>query len=147
MDIYNNLRGIQEYCSEQKHQFNTEELARLTTKERDILKFIEEYDNKAEQILLGHMLTGEEDRVKAVVEKITVEKFYNEKHKKIFNAILKLYNESKKTYVIPVKEKLEETGELEQIGGSEYFYDLVEIGSTDSNFKKYIEYIEDRPTI
>ena len=34
---------------------------------------------KAEQILLGHMLTGEEDRVKAVVEKITVEKFYNEK--------------------------------------------------------------------
>ena len=93
------------------------------------------------------MLTGEEDRVKAVVEKITVEKFYNEKHKKIFNAILKLYNESKKIYVILVKKKLEETGELEQIGGSEYFFDLVEIGSTDSNFKKYIEYIEDRPTI
>ena len=45
------------------------------------------------------------------------------------------------------KKKLEETGELEQIGGSEYFYDLVEIGSTDSNFKKYIEYIKDRTTI
>ena len=59
----------------------------------------------------------------------------------------KIYNESKKTYVNSVKKKLEETGELEQIGGSEYFYDLVEIGSTDSNFKKYIEYIEDRPTI
>lgn len=96
MDIYNNLKEIQKYCREHIHQFNIEELERLTTKEKDILKFIEEYDNKAEQILLGHMLTGEDDRVKAVVEKITVEKFYNEKHKKIFNAILKLYNESKK---------------------------------------------------
>lgn len=147
MDIYNNLKEIQQYCREHNHQFNIEELERLTTKEKDILKFVEEYDKRAEQILLGNMLTGEDDRVKAVVEKITVEKFYNEKHKKIFNAILKLYNESKKTYVISVKKKLEETGELEEIGGSEYFFDLVEIGLTDSNFKKYIEYIKDRTTI
>ena len=146
MDIYNNLKEIQKYCSEHNHQFNIEELARLTTKERDILKFVEEYDKRAEQILLGHILTGEEDRVKAVVEKITVEKFYNEKHKKIFNAILKLYNEFKKTYVISVKKKLEER-ELEEIGGLEYFFDLVEIGSTDRNFKKYIEYIKYRTTI
>lgn len=46
MDIYNNLKEIQKYCSEHNHQFNIEELARLTTKERDILKYIEEYDNK-----------------------------------------------------------------------------------------------------
>ena len=46
MDIYNNLKEIQKYCSEHNHKFNIEELARLTTKERDILKFIEEYDNK-----------------------------------------------------------------------------------------------------
>ena len=40
MDIYNNLKEIQKYCSEHNHKFNIEELARLTTKERDILKFL-----------------------------------------------------------------------------------------------------------
>lgn len=146
MDVYNNLKEIQKYCNEHKHQFNIEELARLTTKERNILEFVKEYDNKAEQTVIGNVLTGEEDRIKAVTENITLEKFYNEKHKKIYNAILELYKENKKIDILSVKEKLKETGELEEVGGLEYLVDVIDLSGEGKKFRDYIGSIKNRTT-
>ncbi|CDD17711.1 replicative DNA helicase [Clostridium sp. CAG:798] len=146
MDIYNNLKEIQKYCSEHNHQFNIEELARLTTKERDILKYIEEYDKRVEQILLGNMIV-EPVAIRDVTAVLKADDFDTAIHKKIYQAILNSYSESNKAIINSVKRELESMGELEQIGGFEYLVDLVEIGSTDSNLKKYIEYIKDRTTI
>ena len=146
MDIYNNLKEVQKYCSEHNHQFNIEELARLTTKERDILKYIEEYDKRVEQILLGNMIV-EPVAIRDVTAVLKADDFDTAIHKKIYQAILNSYSESNKAIINSVKRELESMGELEQIGGFEYLVDLVEIGSTDSNLKKYIEYIKDRTTI
>lgn len=146
MDIYNNLKEIQKYCSEHNHQFNIEELARLTTKERDILKYIEEYDKRVEQILLGNMIV-EPVAIRDVTAVLKADDFDTAIHKKIYQAILNSYSESNKAIINSVKRELESMGELEQIGGFEYLVYLVEIGSTDSNLKKYIEYIKDRTTI
>lgn len=141
--------------NEEKHLLNrytTEglKLAGLTTKDINVMEFEKEYDNIVEKVVIGKVLIGElsedKNRIKSVVEVIEVEKFYEEKHKQIYNAILELYKESKRIEVNSVKAKLEEKEELENIGGLEYLVDLVEIAETENNnkFKSYIESIKNR---
>ncbi len=117
---------------------------------KHILEFAEEYDNRVEQVVIGKVLIGElsddKDRIKSVVRVIKLEHFFSKEHKKIYHAILELYRESKRIDIISVKAKLEETGELEDIGGLEYLADLVEIAETekDDKFKEYIKSINNR---
>ena len=113
---------------------------------KDILKYIEEYDKRVEQILLGNMIV-EPVAIRDVTAVLKADDFDTAIHKKIYQAILNSYSESNKAIINSVKRELESMGELEQIGGFEYLVYLVEIGSTDSNLKKYIEYIKDRTTI
>ena len=145
MDIYNNLKEIQKYCSEHNHKFNIEELARLTTKEKDILKYIEEYDKRVEEIVLGNMIV-EPIAIGDVTAVLKVDDFDTAIHKKIYQAILNSYSESNKAIINSVKRELESMGELEQIGGFEYLVDLVEIGATDRDIDKYIKIIKNRDT-
>ena len=145
MDIYNNLKEIQKYCNEHNHQFNIEELVRLTTKERDILKYIEEYDKRVEQILLGNMIV-EPVAIRDVTAVLKADDFDTAIHKKIYQAILNSYSESNKAIINSVKRELERMGELEQIGGFEYLVDLAEIGATDRDIDKYIKIIKNRDT-
>lgn len=139
--------------NEEKHLLNrytTEglKLAGLTTKDINVIEFEKEYDNKAEQTVLGNLLiwnlSEEKDRLKSIAETIGAEKFYNETHKKIYNAILELYKESKSIDINSVKEKLEEKGELEEVGGISYLADLIELSGESKEFRDYIEHIKNR---
>lgn len=128
-------------------------LAGLTTKDINVMGFEKEYDNKAEQTVIGNLLiwnlSEEENKLKyeSVVKTIGAEKFYNETHKKIYNAILELYKESKRIDINSVKEELEKTGELEEVGGISYLADLIELSGEGKEFRDYIESIKNRTTI
>lgn len=139
--------------NEEKHLLNrytTEglKLAGLTTKDINVMEFEKEYDNKAEQTVIGNLLilnlSEEKNRLKSIVETIGTEKFYNETNKKIYNAILELYRESKRIDINSVKAKLEEKGELEEVGGLSYLADLIELSGEGKEFRDYIEHIKNR---
>ena len=120
---------------------------KLSQKEIDVLQFEKEYDERVEKIILGNILvssTLEKDITQDVISVLKVEDFYIESHRKIYQAILKTYKESNEVNIILVKRELENIGELDLIGGLVYLSDLVEIGATDRDIKKYVEYIKNR---
>jgi len=119
----------------------------LTIKELDILEFEKGYDERVEKIILGNILVSsnlEKDITQDVISVLKAEDFLLESHRKIYQVILNTYKESNEVNIILVKRKLENIGKLDLVGGLEYLAYLVDIGETDRNIKKYIEYIKNR---
>lgn len=119
----------------------------LTIKELDILEFEKGYDERIEKIILGNMLVDsflDSKVIKDVILVLKAEDFLLESHRKIYNAILNTYKESNEVNIVLVKRKLEDIGEIDLVGGLEYLSDLVELGSTDRNIKRYVEYMKNR---
>lgn len=119
----------------------------LTIKELDILEFEKGYDERVEKIILGNILVSsnlEKDITQDVISVLKAEDFLLESHRKIYQAILNTYKESNEVNIVLVKRKLEDIGELDLVGGLEYLSDLVELGSTDRNIKRYVEYMKNR---
>lgn len=119
----------------------------LTIKELDILEFEKGYDERVEKIILGNIIVSsnlEKDITQDVISVLKEDDFYNEVHRKIYKAILNTYRESNKVNIVLVKRKLEDIGEIDLVGGLEYLVDLVEIGDTDRNIKRYVEYMKNR---
>ena len=119
----------------------------LTIKELDILEFEKGYDERIEKIILGNMLVDsflDSKVIKDVILVLKAEDFLLESHRKIYNAILNTYKESNEVNIVLVKIKLEDIGEIDLVGGLEYLSDLVELGSTDRNIKRYVEYMKNR---
>lgn len=119
----------------------------LSQKELDILEFAKGYDERVEKIILGNILvssTLEKDVTQDVISVLKEDDFYNELHRKIYQAILNIYIKSNEANIVLVKRKLENIGELDLVGGLEYLSDLVELGSADRNIKRYVEYMKNR---
>ena len=119
----------------------------LTIKELDILEFEKGYNERVEKIILGNMLVDsflDSKVIKDVILVLKAEDFLLESHRKIYNAILNTYKESNEVNIVLVKIKLEDIGEIDLVGGLEYLSDLVELGSTDRNIKRYVEYMKNR---
>jgi len=115
----------------------------LTIKDLDILEFAKGYDERVEKIILGNMLVIP-NAIKDVAAVVKVDDFYIGSHRKIYQAILTSFDESNQTIILPVKKELERIGELNNIGGLDYLVDLVEIGSSDRDIRRYVEYIKKR---
>ena len=119
----------------------------LTIKELDILEFEKGYDERVEKIILGNIIVSsnlEKDITQDVISVLKEDDFYNEVHRKIYKAILNTYRESNKVNIVLVKRKLEDIGEIDLVDGLEYLVDLVEIGTTDRDIKRYVEYMKNR---
>lgn len=119
----------------------------LSQKELDILEFAKGYDERVEKIILGNILvssTLEKDVTQDVISVLKAEDFYIESHRKIYQAILNTYKESNEVNIVLVKRKLEDIGEIDLVGGLEYLSNLVELGTTDRDIKRYVEYMKNR---
>lgn len=95
----------------------------------------------AEKALLGALMIRKEAMFD-VDDIITPDTFYSEKHRIIFQAILKLHTKSEPVDLLSLSTKLEELGQLEQIGGRIYLTDIVESVPASSNAEHYAKLIE-----
>lgn len=68
----------------------------------------------------------ERDAIARTVELLTVDDFYRELHKKIYRAILELWDKGEPVNVVTVTGKLLRAGQLEQCGSVDYLLSLVE---------------------
>lgn len=114
------------------------QLAGLTAKDIHILSIKREYDNRAEQVILGNLLVGKQEVINEVINIINVRNFENPNHRKIYEAILSLYNENKKIDIISINQKLNDRFDLE------FLANLTEVASEEPNVKYYIDSLKNR---
>ena len=87
---------------------------------------------EAEAAVLGAMLL-EPDAISIVLEILDDTAFYREANRKIYNAIIALYDRNEPNDLITLSEELERRQELGSVGGSFYLAGLVDSVSTAAN--------------
>ena len=87
---------------------------------------------EAEAAVLGAMLL-EPDAISIVIEILDDTAFYREANRKIYNAIIALYDRNEPNDLITLSEELDRRQELGSVGGSFYLAGLVDSVSTAAN--------------
>ena len=98
---------------------------------------------EAEISVLGGILLDNEALAR-VLEFIDEKAFYREAHRKIFSAILDLYEQNEPSDLITVTEILRKKNELEEVGGIEALNSLVNSVPTAANIAYYAKIIKEK---
>lgn len=104
---------------------------------------VPQHDEDAEQVVLGCMLCDDEG-VRAAVEKLSGEDFYNPSNREIFYAILDLYNGNKPIDYLTLKNRLSEKDLLEKVGGQRYITHIASIVSNSAQTEHYASIVADK---
>jgi replicative DNA helicase len=98
---------------------------------------------EAEKSVLGAMLIDEE-AIGLALEILSEEWFYQESHRRIYSAILDLYNNRKNVDIITLSEKLKSDGTLESVGGQTYLSRLIDLVPTAANVEHYANIVKEK---
>jgi replicative DNA helicase len=93
-------------------------------------------DLDAERALLGAVMLRPE-AMHDVADIVSPDAFYGEKHKRIFDAMLRLFLKSEPIDLLSVASRLKQDKRLEQIGGNTYLAELVNGVPAASNARHY----------
>ena len=96
---------------------------------------------EAEQSVLGCVLLDDNVTLQ-IMDKLKVEDFYTEAHKTIFEAMQRIYGESKPIDYITLTDELERAGLLESVGGIDYITTLTNVLPSASNYKHYCDIVK-----
>ncbi|MDD5725506.1 MAG: DnaB-like helicase N-terminal domain-containing protein, partial [Candidatus Omnitrophica bacterium] len=97
----------------------------------------------AEMAVLGSMLLDEE-AVSVSAEKLDASCFYKDSHRKIFQAIIELYNANKAVDLITLTDLLKNAGTLDEIGGASYLTSLANAVPTAANINYYAGIVSEK---
>ncbi len=97
---------------------------------------------EAEQSVLGSLLI-DQDAIIKIADKLNAEQFYRGSHKKIYEAIIALYERREPADIVTVSGELAQRGVLEEIGGEEYLTELVDKVPTAANIGSYSTIVRD----
>jgi replicative DNA helicase len=98
---------------------------------------------EAEASVLGAVLL-ENEALNRVIEILQEDDFYRNAHRRIFAAILHLYEHSEPVDLITLSEVLKTRGELDAVGGIEYLNSLVNGVPTAANISYYAKIIKEK---
>ncbi len=96
---------------------------------------------EAEMSLLGSIMLRP-DSMFEIMDVISAESFYSEKHRVIFSTMMELFQKRSPIDLLSVSSKLKEKGWLEQIGGNTYLTEIVNIVPSSSNIAYYAEIVQ-----
>ncbi|MFH2138435.1 MAG: replicative DNA helicase [Candidatus Omnitrophota bacterium] len=100
-------------------------------------------NTEAEMAVLGSMLL-EEDAIINVVEILNETCFYKNNHRKIYAAILSLFNENKPVDLITLTDQLRKENSLEDVGGAVYLTELANIVPTAANVMHHAKIVKEK---
>lgn len=103
-------------------------------------------DLNAEMALLGSVMLKPEI-VNEVAEVLTARDFYAEKHRKIYQAMLDLYNKNEPIDLVSITSGLKNRKILEAVGGATYLAELVNLVPTASNALYYAEIVKKKAAL
>ncbi len=98
---------------------------------------------EAEQSMLGGLMIDNES-INKVVEIVSPDDFYRESHRKIFSAVLALYQRNEPSDLVTVTAELKSRGELDQAGGPSYLASLVDKVPTAANAASYARLVREK---
>jgi len=98
---------------------------------------------EAETAVLGGMFIDRE-AVTRSIEHINESMFYREANRRLYRAMLRLYERGDVIDVITVSEELKKTGEMEAAGGFEYLGALVDAVPTAANLEYHAKIVRDK---
>ncbi len=98
---------------------------------------------EAEQAVLGAIILEGESLTKAI-ELLSPDDFYREAHRKIYNAMLNLFNQNEPIDLITLTEHLKDKGELEEIGGLSYLSNLATVVPTSANIRYHAKLVREK---
>ncbi len=93
-----------------------------------------------EKALLGSIML-KPDVFHDIVDVISSESFYAERHRKIFHAMMDLYNKGQPIDLLSISSRLKERKDLKNIGGSSYLSEIVEGVPSSANAKHYADLV------
>src|SRR5579885_1427140 len=100
----------------------------------------------AEESVLGAMMLSSA-AIEAVSEVIDAGDFYRESHGRIFRAAVELYQHGHPVDAITVADKLDERGELEEVGGKERIHEIAALVPATSNAAHYARIVREMATL
>jgi replicative DNA helicase len=98
---------------------------------------------EAEMAVLGSMLI-DEDATSIATESLDSSSFYKDTHKKIFEAILNLYNANKAVDLITLTDELKRNEILDEIGGASFLTSLANSVPSAANINHYVGIVKER---
>ena len=101
---------------------------------------------EVEQAILSAILI-QNNTLPEVLELLSEKDFYREAHRKIFAAMVNLFERSEPTDLITLTNVLKEQGQLESIGGASYLAELVDTVPMATNASHYAKIIREKATL
>jgi replicative DNA helicase len=98
---------------------------------------------EAEKSVLGSMLIDEE-AIGLALEILDESWFYENSHRKIYSAILDLYNNRKNVDLITLADKLRSDGQLDMIGGVPYLSSIIDMVPSSANVQHYAHIVKEK---
>lgn len=98
---------------------------------------------EAETAVLGSLLI-EDDAVAQGIELLSPEMFYKDAHKKIFQAIIRLFNENKAVDLVTLTDMLYKDGTVDEAGGASYLAFLTTAVPTAANVLYYARIVKEK---
>ncbi|MCK4540897.1 MAG: replicative DNA helicase [Spirochaetales bacterium] len=99
------------------------------------------HNDEAERATLGALLLDSES-LATVLRYLRAEDFYKNAHKKVFQAIIGLFNKGEAIDLITLTDELKTSGELESSGGAGYISTLTSSVPTSANVEYYARIVQ-----
>ncbi len=96
-----------------------------------------------EEAVLGAIML-EKDALTAVIDILKPEVFYKDAHRKIYEAIARLFAKSEPVDILTVTEELKNTGELDLVGGPYYITQLTNRIASAANVEYHVRIISQK---
>jgi replicative DNA helicase len=101
------------------------------------------HNDEAEQATLGALLL-DDDAISVAIRYLRADDFYSNANRRIFQAILNLFNKGRKADIITVVDELRQQGDLDSSGGPAYVASLTSVVPTSANIDYYARIVQDR---
>ncbi len=101
---------------------------------------------EAEQAVLGAMLLSK-DAVDAAIEIVGENNFYKAAHRKIFRAMVDMFDRNEPADIVTVADELSRRGQLEEVGGRAYLAELTEATPGIANVQHHAKIVLDKSTL
>jgi replicative DNA helicase len=111
---------------------------------KDLKGKVPPHNEEAEKATLGAvLLSADTDTLATVIRYLREEDFYKTAHRKIFRAILNLFNRGESIDLITLSKELKVTDDLEAAGGPAYLSSLTSIVPSSANIEYYAQIVQE----
>lgn len=97
-------------------------------------------NSEAEASLLGAVLI-DSDAIVKIADIVAPQDFYEERHRRIYEAVLQLYEKHNPIDILTLTDQLKGTGFLDIVGGASYLTELTNFVPTASHVEQYAEIV------